>query len=69
MVFAGITADGKTPLIFVESGIKTNSQNYLEDIPKKKFFPGNFYTFEMATGLIRRTMRPFTKIKWHRSGS
>lgn len=39
MVLAGITADGKAPLIFVENGIKINSQNYLEDILKKVILP------------------------------
>ncbi|RCN34321.1 hypothetical protein ANCCAN_19840 [Ancylostoma caninum] len=38
MVFAGITADGKTPLIFVPEGIKINSSNYLA-ILKDEFHP------------------------------
>ncbi|EYC39473.1 hypothetical protein Y032_0655g1201 [Ancylostoma ceylanicum] len=37
MVFAGITADGKTPLIFVPQGIKINSSNYLA-ILKEEFY-------------------------------
>ena len=32
MVWAGITADGKTPLIFVDQGVKINKENYREEI-------------------------------------
>lgn len=38
MVFAGITADGKTPLIFVPQGIKVKAKNYL-DMLKKELLP------------------------------
>ena len=32
MVWAGITADGKTPLVFVDQGVKINKENYREEI-------------------------------------
>ncbi|VDL82626.1 unnamed protein product [Nippostrongylus brasiliensis] len=32
----GITSDGKTPLVFVESEVKINSQSYLKSILKKE---------------------------------
>ena len=38
MVFAGITADGKTPLTFVSQGVKINRQIYL-DILKSPVLP------------------------------
>ncbi|WKX94524.1 hypothetical protein Q1695_011645 [Nippostrongylus brasiliensis] len=38
MVFAGVTADGKTPLWFVPKGVKVNSQNYL-DLLKEDLLP------------------------------
>lgn len=34
MVWAGITSDGKTPLVFVPQGVKINAANYLDDILK-----------------------------------
>lgn len=38
MVFAGITSDGKTPLIFLDQGIKMNSNNYIS-VLKKEVLP------------------------------
>jgi inhibitor of nuclear factor kappa-B kinase subunit alpha len=38
MVFAGITSDGKVPLIFVPQGVKVISKSYL-DVLKKELFP------------------------------
>lgn len=38
MVFAGITASGKTPLLFVPQGVKVNSKNYM-DLLKKEILP------------------------------
>ncbi|XP_065671827.1 uncharacterized protein LOC136089696 [Hydra vulgaris] len=32
MVFGAITGDGKMPLVFVDQGVKTRAQNYLNDI-------------------------------------
>lgn len=32
MVWAGITADGKTPLVFIDQGVKINKENYREEI-------------------------------------
>ena len=32
MVFACITSDGKSPLVFVDSGVKINQHNYLNDV-------------------------------------
>nr|CDJ96472.1 transposase [Haemonchus contortus] len=52
MVFAGITADGKTPLWFVPEGTKVNSQNYLELLKDKllpwanSHFGSRFWTFQ-----------------------
>lgn len=38
MVFAGITYDGKTPLIFVPAGVKIKANNYL-DVLKNEVLP------------------------------
>ncbi|EPB69964.1 hypothetical protein ANCCEY_10958 [Ancylostoma ceylanicum] len=32
MVWGGITSDGKTPLVFVDAGVKINSDTYLKSI-------------------------------------
>lgn len=70
MVSAGITADRKAPLIFVENGIKINKINYLEDILKKKrLFLGHLCILKMATGLISSILRPHTRLKWYRSNA
>jgi transposase len=39
MVWAGVTSDGKTPLIFVENGIKINANNYVNDILEAVVLP------------------------------
>jgi len=39
MVWAGITADGKTPLVFVDQGVKINKENYREEILEKVVEP------------------------------
>jgi len=39
MVWAGITADGKTPLVFVERGVKINAEIYQENILRKVLLP------------------------------
>ncbi|XGW34667.1 hypothetical protein V3C99_018561 [Haemonchus contortus] len=52
MVFAGITADGKTPLWFVPEGTKVNSRNYLDLLEYKllswanSHFGNRFWTFQ-----------------------
>ena len=32
MVFEGISQDGRTPLVFVPSGVNLNASKYLDDI-------------------------------------
>ncbi|EYC34439.1 hypothetical protein Y032_0001g415 [Ancylostoma ceylanicum] len=39
MVASFITSDGNSPLIFVDSGVKINRQNYLDDVLKKHLIP------------------------------
>ncbi|VDP34095.1 unnamed protein product [Heligmosomoides polygyrus] len=39
MVWAGVSATGRTPLVFVEKGVKINAESYLEDILKKHLIP------------------------------
>lgn len=53
MVWGGICASGKTPLIFVEKGVKLNKENYLRDILQsvvlpwsQQHFENQFWTFQ-----------------------
>ena len=39
MVWAGITATGRSPLVFVPSGVKLNSQRYISDILEAELLP------------------------------
>jgi inhibitor of nuclear factor kappa-B kinase subunit alpha len=39
MVWAGVTSNGKTPLIFVEEGVKINQKIYQEQILESKLLP------------------------------
>uniref|UniRef100_A0A914VAL1 Transposase n=1 Tax=Plectus sambesii TaxID=2011161 RepID=A0A914VAL1_9BILA len=39
MVWAGVTHNGKTPLVFIEEGVKVNQHVYLEKILEKALFP------------------------------
>ncbi|VDP09769.1 unnamed protein product [Heligmosomoides polygyrus] len=39
MVWAGVSATGRTPLVFVEKGVKIHAKSYLEDILKKHLIP------------------------------
>ncbi|VDP48617.1 unnamed protein product [Heligmosomoides polygyrus] len=42
MVWAGITANQKTPLVFVERNVKTNAGTYQEEVLKKVIATGIF---------------------------
>ncbi|KIH56022.1 hypothetical protein ANCDUO_13804 [Ancylostoma duodenale] len=39
VVWAGVSATGRTPLIFVEKGAKINADFYLEEVLKKDLLP------------------------------
>lgn len=63
MVFAGITSDGKTPLIFVESGIKIASQNYLDDILVKVILPWSHTHFGNQPWTFQQDSAPAQKAR------
>ena len=53
MVWAGVTADGRTPLVFIPQGVKINQQVYRESILEsvlkpwaQKHFKGSSWTFQ-----------------------
>lgn len=39
MVWAGVTADGRTPLVFIPQGVKVNSEIYREQVLQEAFLP------------------------------
>ncbi|EYC34218.1 hypothetical protein Y032_0001g309 [Ancylostoma ceylanicum] len=52
MVWAGMSATGRTPLIFVEKGAKINTVFYLEEVLKKELLPWSrehFKVFKVGT--------------------
>lgn len=63
MVFAGITANGKTPLIFVEKRIKIDSRNYLEDILEKEILPWASQHFKDTRWTFQQDSAPAHKAK------
>ncbi len=65
MVWAGITRDGKTPLIFIDKGVKINKEVYkemLEDkvIPWSKTHFGNqYWTFQQDSAHKAKVVQQF----------
>lgn len=63
MVWAGVTATGKTPLIFVDQGVKVNSQNYLNDILVKEVLPWTQAHFAGRNWTFQQDSAPAHKAK------
>jgi hypothetical protein len=63
MVFGGITSDGKTPLVFVDSGVKINSQNYLNDVLIKEVLPWSQSHFGTKPWTFQQDSAPAHKAK------
>lgn len=63
MAFGGITSDGKTPLIFVDQGVKVNSRNYLNDILKKELLPWALSHFGNRQWTFQQDSAPAHKAK------
>ena len=63
MVWAGVTATGKTPLIFVDQGVKVNSQNYLNDILVKEVLPWSRAHFAGRNWTFQQDSAPAHKAK------
>lgn len=63
MVWAGVTATGKTPLVFVDQGVKVNSQNYLNDILKKHVLPWSQTHFAGRNWTFQQDSAPAHKAK------
>lgn len=63
MVWAGITANGKTPLVFVPKGVKINAQTYLDDILKKVVEPWASQHFGNSHWTYQQDSAPAHKAK------
>ena len=61
MVFAGITSNGKTPLIFVPQGVKVNSANYL-DLLRTEVLPWAQTHFQNKPWTYQQDSAPLTKL-------
>uniref|UniRef100_A0A915E9Y0 Uncharacterized protein n=1 Tax=Ditylenchus dipsaci TaxID=166011 RepID=A0A915E9Y0_9BILA len=62
MVWAGITSTGKTPLVFVEEGVKVNAANYREKSWKKRCCRGQEDIFDVVTGVFSRILLLRTRL-------
>lgn len=63
MVWAGVTANGKTPLIFVESGIKINAKNYVKDILNAVVLPWSQTHFHNQPWTFQQDSAPAHRAK------
>ncbi|EYB87313.1 hypothetical protein Y032_0265g654 [Ancylostoma ceylanicum] len=63
MVFGGITANGKTPLIFVDIGTKVNTEYHLEHILKKEVLPWACSHFGSEPWTFQQDSAPAHKAK------
>jgi hypothetical protein len=58
MVWAGITATGKTPLVFVERGVKINAQVYQERILRDVLHPWARHHFKDRPWTLQQDWAP-----------
>lgn len=63
MVWAGVSATGRTPLVFVEKGVKINAESYLEDILKKHLIPWAHSHYGEAECTFQQDSAPAHKAK------
>ena len=59
MVWAAVTATGRSPLVFVPSEVKLNSQRYISDILEGELLPWAREHFEGHLGPSSKTRRPY----------
>ncbi|VDL84590.1 unnamed protein product [Nippostrongylus brasiliensis] len=63
MVWAAITSDSKSDLVFVEQGVKIDSSLYLEDISEKTLIPWTRNQFGGRSFVFRQDGAPAHKSK------
>ena len=68
MVWAVVTATGRSPLIFVPSAVKLNSQRYISDILESELLPWARETSRDHPGPSSKTRRPHMAQEWPNGG-
>jgi inhibitor of nuclear factor kappa-B kinase subunit alpha len=63
MVWAGVTSNGKTPLVFVENGIKINANNYINDILEAVVLPWSQRHFGDQPWIFQQDSAPAHRAK------
>ncbi|GFW48292.1 uncharacterized protein TNCV_1108551 [Trichonephila clavipes] len=63
MVWSGICASGKTPLVFVEQGAKINQKVYRRDIIETVVLPCDQKHFGNANWMLQQDSAPICKAK------
>ncbi|KIH63782.1 hypothetical protein ANCDUO_05917 [Ancylostoma duodenale] len=63
MVWAGVSATGRTPLIFVEKGAKIIADFYLEEVLKKELLPWSHEHFKEGNWTFQQDGPPAHKSK------
>ena len=58
MVWAAVTATGRSPLVFVPLGVKLNSQRYISDILEGELLPWARSSLREYLGPSSKTRRP-----------
>lgn len=58
MVWGGITASGKTPLVFIQKGVKINAIYYQEEILKKVVLPWSQLHFPTGNMMLQQDWAP-----------
>ena len=72
MVWAGITSTGRTPLVFIDQGVKINTEKYIEDILEHalepwatKHFEGRHWVFQQDSAPAHRAKTTQNWLKYH----
>ena len=68
MVWAKITAAGRSPIIFVSSGVKLNSQRNILDILEAELLPWARQQLIVHIGLFNKTLVHHMAPKWIQAG-
>ena len=68
MVWAATTATGRSPLVFVPSGVKLNSQRYISDFLKAELLPWARKHFDGAPWTLQQDSAPSHGSKMTQAG-
>ena len=63
MVWGAITSNGRTPLIFIEKGVKINKEVYIEEVLEGSLKPWAMNHFKDANWVFQQDSAPSYKAK------